>query len=280
MEIEKLMVKQELKGYYFYFTKLNKNNYQNINYTMEKSLDNSGNNLIKVKKYRCLFDSNEAKNNNNATILRNKINQNQMFQSLIMYPTNIRINNFRKKERKKSIDKNSKVSFKEEEDYLLNNFSTLKAKNWDTKIDDNSNVITGDFVPNFTIHFSINLKNLTFVKVKENEQSINYVEILKKEANNKIRILQEKLKYLTKKTKSNKYTYDSEEYEGAFASGYVGYKFQQPRDSARPEQVRLHYQGRLQDVLHKRRRGDARELSEGLQEVSRGKWSRCFPRRA
>ena len=213
MEIEKLMVKQELKGYYFYFTKLNKNNYQNINYTMEKSLDNSGNNLIKVKKYRCLFDSNEAKNNNNATILRNKINQNQMFQSLIMYPSNIRINNFRKKERKKSIEKNSKVSFKEEEDYLLNNYSTLKANNWDTKIDDNSNVITGDFVPNFTIHFSINLKNLTFVKVKENEQSINYVEILKKEANNKIRILQEKLKYLTKKTKSNKYTYDSEEYE-------------------------------------------------------------------
>ena len=213
MEIEKLMVKQELKGYYFNFTKLNKQNFQNINYTLERSVNNSGNNLIKVKKYRCLFDSNEANKNKESTILRNKINQNQMFQSLIMYPSNMRINNFMKKQRKKSIDKNSKVSFKEEEDYLLNNYSTLKAKNWDTKIDDNSNIITGDFVPNFTIHFSINLKNLTFVKVKENEQSINYIEILKKEAYNKIRILQEKLKYLSKKTKSNKYSYDSEEYE-------------------------------------------------------------------
>ena len=219
MEIEKLMIKQELKGYYFYFTKLNKQNYQNINYTTERSVNNSGTNLVKVKKYQCLFDSNEANNNNNATILRNKINQNQMFQSLIMSPSNFRINNFRKKERKKSIDKKSKVSFKEDEDYLLNNYSTLKAKNWDTKIDDNSNVITGDFVPNFTIHFSINLNNLTFVKVKENEQPINYVEILKKEANTKIRILQEKLKYLTKKTKSNKYTYDSEEYESDELSG-------------------------------------------------------------
>ena len=221
MEIENIMVKQELKGYYFYFTKLNKHNYQNINYTMERSFNNSGSNVIKVKKYQCLFDSKDTNNNINATILKNKINQNQqMFQSLIMYPSsNIRINNFRKKERKKSIDKNSKVSFKEEEDFLYNNYSTLKANNWDTKIDDNSNVITGDFVPNFTIHFSMNLKKLTFVKVKENEQPINYVEILKKEANTKIRILQEKVKYLTKKTRSNKYTYDSEEYESDELSG-------------------------------------------------------------
>ena len=219
MEIEKVMLKQELKGYYFYFTKLNKQNYQNINYTMERSVNNSGTNLIKVKKYQCLFDSNESNNYTHAKNLRNKINQNQMFQSLIMYPSNIRINNLRKKERKKSIDKNSKVSFKEEEDYLLNNYSTLKAKNWDTKIDDNSNIITGDFVPNFTIHFSINLKNLTFVKIRENEQPINYVEILKKESNNKIRIYQEKLKYLTKKTKTKKYTYESEEFESDEISG-------------------------------------------------------------
>ena len=107
-----------------------------------------------------------------------------------------------------------KVSFKEEEKDLMNNYSFYVKKELK-----NSGIepviVTEEFIPKFTSHFAININNLGFFKVneddKDNNIDLNYLEILKKEANNKINEFKRKMKSLKKKSESS--SDESDEYE-------------------------------------------------------------------
>ena len=99
MEIKKIIIKQELLGYYFYFNKINKNNRINMQYIIQKNeINDSNNNLIQIKKYQCEFKSyytNNDKEEEKVTI-KNK----QVSNSLIMKPTKIDYKNLKKKKEK------------------------------------------------------------------------------------------------------------------------------------------------------------------------------------
>ena len=209
MEIKKIIIKQELLGYYFYFNKINKNNRINMQYIIQKNeINDSNNNLIQIKKYQCEFKSyytNNDKEEEKVTI-KNK----QVSNSLIMKPTKIDYKNLKKKERKGSLDKISKVSFKEKGNRVVKINPLLVEKN---KIQDNKNIsnsVNGEYIPSFTSYFSLDINNLFFIKINENDEPTNYLEILKKEANDKIKEYEEQ-KLLSKESETS--SNESEEME-------------------------------------------------------------------
>ena len=133
-----------------------------------------------------------------------KINsgKNKLFGSFVIkYPKN---NFFKKNGHRKSLDKNPSISQKEKK--LLNDYSLMLKNNDSNKLYDSDNedssMIDENFIPEYTSNFSLNLKNLSFHKIKK-KKDLKYVEILKQEAENKINAYQEQLKILCKSPKSS-----------------------------------------------------------------------------
>jgi len=195
MEIRKIIIKNELLGYYFFFTQKPSRNYHNINYIIEKNETNdNNNNLIQIKKYQCHFKSEDYNYYKDKYKHLITDNHNQMYSSLIVKPNIIdfKANDMSKSERKKSLDK-TKVSFGDND--LVNNYSI--SVNYNTT-QDNSDYVNGDFIPTSSCHFTIDLKNLCFIKKNETNEPSNYLEILKKEAENKKEKYVEQLKLISK----------------------------------------------------------------------------------
>ena len=213
MDIKKIVMRNEFLGYYFYFTKLYNKNKVNINYVLEKNEmnDSSNSNLIQIKKYQCQFKSKdylEANTPKNISIN----NHNQMFNSLVIKPNKNDINYnkvIRKKERKKSQGKSSKVVFKDKENNFENKYSLITNSNNNIQdFNKNQDVVDGNYVPKFESYFCLDIKNQSFVKKNANDES-NYLETLRKEANNKKKIYDDQLKLLSKEEE----TEESEENE-------------------------------------------------------------------
>ena len=211
MDIRRVIIKDELLGYFFYFNKTNKNKCNNIHYTLQKNdVNNNKTNLIQIKKFQCEFrspDSINEKEGNNSKTLKGY----NMFSSLIVRSSKTDFKNLRKKEKKKSLDKYPKVSFKEKGNQIVKVNPLIAAKNNILEFRENDNLITGDYVPKFTSYFSLDLKNLSFIKINETDEQPNYLDILKKEAEEKKKVYDEKLKLLSKdsETSSN----ESDEFE-------------------------------------------------------------------
>ena len=213
MEIKKIIINQELLGYYFHFSKIKNKNLNNMSYILDNEEYKDNNNYsTKLKKYQCEFKSKEKET---------KILKPNVFNSLIVKPSEIKekdkkeINKYRKKERKQS-DKTKKVTFIDIEDNNPINNSSLSSindiydNNKQYSIGDNSMLITGDFIPTYSSHFLIDIKNLSFIEVTKTDDKKEYLDILKKEANDKIKIYQEQLQLSNNSEESID---ESEEYE-------------------------------------------------------------------
>ena len=221
MKIEKIILNQEFLGYYFYFTKEKKKNQCNINYIHKRSnIKDKNYNIDKLKKYQCIFKNYES-NIFDINELYNK--KDSMFSSVILRPINKRLKEKKgyNKIRKKSIDtirnSNQKVSFKEiEKSNPINNCSFINFNkdelnlNELLKDDNDETIITGDFIPEYLSNFIIDLKNSSFYQVEPLDDKNNYIEILKKEANDKISSYQNQLKLLSNQ-KDNSYNESYEE---------------------------------------------------------------------
>ena len=211
MEIDKIIVKKELLGYYFYFTRPTKKNLVNISYIIPNSKKKDGkNNFINLRKYQCKF----KEINNSSEEYKLGFDRSSMNCSLIVKP-NKYIN-----KNDKFNDRSPKVSLKEnEEDKNSSNFSSLICKKSEINDDvfevkpdnkNNTGIITGEFVPQISTHFSINIDRMSYFEVTgEDEDSYNYEEYLRKEAYNKI----EEFQKLMKKKSSKGSDSSSEEFE-------------------------------------------------------------------
>ena len=71
MEIKKIILQNELLGYYFFFTKIKSKNYNNMSYTIQKNETFEIKNdltKIKLKKYQCRFKPKGSYNMDEAKI--------------------------------------------------------------------------------------------------------------------------------------------------------------------------------------------------------------------
>ena len=217
MEIKHIMINKELLGYFFYFTKVKNKNYNNMTYVIQKNETFGVKNDItklKLKKYQCKFvNANHIKED------KFRSGKNQLFSSFIEKSPDINIKNdkscLRKKTKKRSLEQKSSVSFTENKN-LLNIYSIIRNKNSlkksnATNDDTDTVLLSGDFVPEFSCHFSLNLSNLSFIKETNEENKINYLEQLQKEAHEKINKYEKLIKFISRysKTSSN----ESEENE-------------------------------------------------------------------
>jgi len=221
MEIKKIIIKNELVGYYFYFTKVNENTDNNLSYTTQKYKSRDRNNLTKYKKYQCKFINEED---------RFSVINSDFSNSFVIKPPNNKdkndIKKLGKKERRQSLEKRLKVSFKEEEKNFMNNCLFI---NKNEQKNSEPVIVTEEFVPKFTSYFAINVKNLGFFKVNEEDNiNDNYLEILKEEAFSKINEFKKKYKTLKKKSESS--SDDSEEYEDS--DDYSSSEYSHAQDSS------------------------------------------------
>ena len=219
MEIKKIIIKQELLGYYFYLSKIKNTNYNNMSYILDNNnINNDKNNklLTKLKKYQCVFKSKEVDEYN-----KYQLKKGSKFTSLIVNASKKRdkdrkeISQYRKKERKKSLDKKSKVGFKVEDRLNHIKNSHLSSKNNLFENDNYTNsdnfILTDNFIPDYSSYFLIDLKKSSFIPEIEIDKQKEFVEILKGEADNKIKIYEEQLKILGKDSEYS--SNESEEYE-------------------------------------------------------------------
>ena len=215
MEIEKIIIKNKVIGYYFYFSEIKNKTYNNMSYQIEKDEIKDNNYLTKAKKYQCRFLAKLDTNIYNLNKLNNKHEKSSksLFSSFILKPPKKKdivkneINISRKKSRKKSLDKNSKVTFKSVDDNNPINTCSHTDKYYP---DEDDSIITGEFIPSYYSHFVIDLKSMSFIQVAKKDNQLDFLEILKKEANNKMNIYKEKLQLLSKDSENSN---ESEEYE-------------------------------------------------------------------
>ena len=218
MEINKIKIEDEVLGYYFYFTKIKSRNYCNMSYVIQKNETigiKNDKTQLKLKVYQCKFRKHGLNNIEESKYISGK---NLLFSSLIEKKTSEK-GNLRKNKKRKSVGKNSFVSFSDKNNYdnLLEQNSLItiqnKKKNFraykiDTETD--SLMITGDFIPEFSSHFYYNIKDSSFIKIKAKD-NMNFIEKLKIEANNKINNYKRMLKLLSYESKSS--SLESEEFE-------------------------------------------------------------------
>ena len=70
--------------------------------------------------------------------------------------------------RKMFINSNTLITNK---NFIKNTFETYKFNR-----DNESIVLTGEFIPEFSYHFTLNINNLSFIKIKEkNNNQFNYL---------------------------------------------------------------------------------------------------------
>ena len=227
MEIKPAIIYDELLGYYFYFTDVkNTNYYNNMSYIIQKN-DTIGlkNDIIqlKIKKYQCKFKS---ENKHIPEETKYSSGKNQLFSSFIdkSYEHNykIGISNLKRPKRRKSLDKNISVSFNDKKSSLNSGSFIGSKKSVDAtfisfKFEDDNDplLVTGDFIPDYTSHFSINLTNKSFYKIYgkdfNNNNQNNYLEQIRKEAGEKLDSYHQLIKFITKYTNSS--SNESEENE-------------------------------------------------------------------
>ena len=217
MEIKNIIINDELLGYLFYFTKVKSKNYNNMSYIIHKNDTVGIKNditILKLKKYQCEF---RTKNSSNEET-RFKSGKNQLFSSFIEKSEKIEKSCMRKKQKRKSLEKYSDNKKK-----LSNNHSFIgkkgNLKSSFAKFDnDIETIITGEFIPEFSCHFSLNISNLTFDKLLEKEKKINYLSQLKKEAYEKYNSHKQLLNFVSRY--SNTSSNESEESENIENSSY------------------------------------------------------------
>ena len=192
MEIEKIIIKKQLLGYYFFFSKIKKKNYKNISYILGNDGSKDNNNYsAKIKKYQCKFDSKLS-----SFILEDKkYNDSKKMESLRL-------------PRKENIELQKEIKAIYQNKSEVNN-SVISKNLQSDQIKMDNFVITGDFIPNDSSNFSLNLNNFYFVQESENKDSTGFINTLKDEADNKIKIYQEQLKLLSKNSEEE----DQEESE-------------------------------------------------------------------
>ena len=206
MKIKKIILNEEFLGYYFFFSKGIIKDNNNITFINEKTKSkDKEKNIIKVKKYQYTFINNiknEKVNVYSSVVLRPQKKDSQGKKEIN--------NNFKKK---KSLDKTSKVNFKKmNKKDTSNSYSFISNKKDKALInnllneetgDNNSTIITGNYIPENLSHFVIDLKDLSFIQTNVENNQNNYLEILKNEAYEKIREAQNQLKLLSKVTESS-----------------------------------------------------------------------------
>ena len=188
MEIQKVIIRKELVGFYFYFSTIKKINYNNMSYAIENTEANDETNyLAKIKKYQCNFilEGGESYLLNTSKYESKK---SSFFNSLIIKPSEKKENDKKEiknllKKRKKSVEKKSIVLFNPVEDNNPINNCLFTNKYYSN---DDGEAITDKFIPKYSSHFSIDLNNLSFVQIFSNDEQIEYLKILKNEANEKI----------------------------------------------------------------------------------------------
>lgn len=206
MEIQKIIIEKKNIGYYFYFTKIKKEKNKNISFLLENNESNNKSNYL--KKYQCKIKSIDSIN---ADIDNN--NKNECKSFIINLPS-FNKNNEINKSRKKSYDNFLKHIYKDNQvDSTLNNYSLISNNvkfNINNIDSDNSEVITGEYIPKFSSHFAIDLKNFYFVNLNASDNPINYLEILKNEADEKIKEYQEQLEKLSDSETKSLHSEESE----------------------------------------------------------------------
>lgn len=165
----------------------------------EDSKDNN-NYSAQIKKYQCKFDSKLS-----SFILEDKKYNDSKKKGSLSLP------------RKENIELQKEIKAIYQNKSEVNNSLISKNVQSDQKKMD-SFVITGDFIPNDSSNFSLNLKNFYFVQESENKDSTDFVNTLKNEADNKIKIYQEQLKLLSKNSEEEDQE-ESEEIESDELSG-------------------------------------------------------------
>ena len=270
LEIQKIIIKNKLFGYYFYFSKITNKTPNNMSYQFEKDEINDSNNyLTKLKKYQCKFRKKIDTNDVILNKLKNENNKN-IFSSLIIRPSKQKdiekkeINNLRKKERKKSLDKNTKVVFKKVDDnnpinncYYTNEYFS----------DDDDSVITGEFIPSYTSHFTIDLKNMYFIQINKNYTQLEYLEILKKEANDKINAYKEQFELISKTAENSN---ESEEFESNDTS-YLNSNFSDDNSlsNSKSNITNRKNNNKVQSFIHKKKtKKDSQNNNENNNDVN------------
>ena len=205
MEIKNIIIDNELLGYYFFLTKIKTKCINNMSYVIQKNETiGKKNNVtkLKLKKYQCKFKSEDS---NNIEETKFSSDKNQLFSSIIDKSP---------KNSNKDIAKNAKHFIKKN---FLSSFSLITDKknlentfkNYKFNRDNDSLVVTGEYIPEFSCQFTIitSLNNLTYIKIKEKNNT--FLEQLKNEANKKIKTYQNILNFISKNSSSN----ESDEFE-------------------------------------------------------------------
>ena len=186
MEPKKIILGDELIGYYFFFSKIF--NFENKNYLKYQAVDKTGSNtsvkLKKEKKYQCTFKSIEEEK---------KINK--------------ALNNLEKRSKRNSVEKLiSRVKFKDEEKnemISVNEKSKKHSKYSSTheivEVNNEEDIIIDEnFVPNTIINFAYDFKNTLYSISKNANNNKILNESLKFEANDIVKA------YTELKIKKNK----------------------------------------------------------------------------
>ena len=210
MESRKIILDNELLGYYFYFSKIY--NFENNNcYLNYKSVENNGSEedikIKKSKKYQCLFKS---------------IENEKIFPKVIK--------NLKEKSKRNSLEKMIKrVKFKEEDKSpLISEIEDIKKKkskySSTTEIQEVKNnediIIDENYIPNCLINFSFNTEDNSYNISKNINNNKLLNESLKKEAIKIINIYNEKERNNHKNSfnsfdSSNESYYESEEFSSS-----------------------------------------------------------------
>ena len=206
MDIKKAIINNVFLGYYFYFSNIKSKHYNNISYTLENN-ETKNNYLPKLKKYKCKFKIKDE----DLLDYSNEINTSNAFNTLIIKPSkeedikqDKEINKNRKKIKKGTLEQ--KVNFQQIDKNQGEDFNLIELFKEESEI-----TLSDDFIPKYESHFTIDLTNLSFIQVNAKEKKFEYLDILKNEAQNKIKIYQEKLKLLSKDSESS--NYETEELE-------------------------------------------------------------------
>ena len=219
MEINKIKIKDEVLGYYFFFSKIKSRNYNNMSYIISKNETigiKDDITQLKLKIYQCKFKAQD----NNLEESKYISGKNLLFDSIIEKPSDMK-GNLRKespRNKRKSVDKITFVSFSDKNN-LLNQYSLInknqkkifrRRHKEENEID--SFIITGDYIPEFSSYFYFNLNDSSFIRAKPNE-NINFIEKISSEANNKINKINNYQKLLKLITCENSSSLESEEFE-------------------------------------------------------------------
>ena len=200
MEPKKIILGDELIGYYFFFSKIFK--FENKNYLKYQVVDKTGSNtsikLKKAKKYQCTFKSIEVEKNINKVL-----------------------NNLEKRSKRNSVEKLiSRVKFKDEEKNQMisvNEKSKKHSKYSSTHemvevTNEEDIIIDENFVPNSILNFAYDFKNTLYSISKNVNNNKILNESLKFEANDIIKA------YTELKIKKNKNK--KSEISNSFESSY------------------------------------------------------------